>query len=283
MKRFLLVFGIICLFLVGAGIWAFSLFPQQARQALDFSLSKLSDVEQVSLSKPLTFLGNIGLKDSLLTQTGVVDLTNAERVKAGAQPLTVNNKLNQAAMAKAQDLFAKQYFEHISPTGKGPSDLAHSAGYEYILIGENLALGNFKDDQELINAWMNSPGHRANILNPRYTEIGVAVLKGTYKGETTWMAVQEFGLPASACKVADDSLKNQIDVSKRTLDQEDASLTAMQQSLNSMDQRSQAYRDSVQQYNNLVQTYNALVAQTKDLIAEYNAEVGDYNRCVAGN
>jgi len=119
------------------------------------------------------------------------------------------------------DIFEKQYFAHISPEGLGPSDLAEKSGYEYIMIAENLALGNFKDDNTLVNAWMDSPGHRANILNNRYTEIGVAVGKGFFSESNennkeeiateVWIAVQEFGLPLSSCPKPEESLLNTIE------------------------------------------------------------------------
>ena len=68
-------------------------------------------------------------------------------------------------------------------------------------------MGNFKNDQDLVSAWLNSPGHRANILNTRFTEIGTAVLKGFYEGREVWMAVQEFGLPLSSCPNPDSKVK----------------------------------------------------------------------------
>ena len=146
-----------------------------------------------------------------LTIVGTIAKTNDERRTRGLPELAANAKLAAAARVKADDLFARQYFEHVSPTGAGPADLAREAGYEYIEIGENLALGNFSDDADLVRAWMESPGHRANILNKEYEEIGVAVGKGTFEGETTWMAVQVFGRPLPDCPKPDAVLKAQID------------------------------------------------------------------------
>src|SRR5262249_8345343 len=114
-----------------------------------------------------------------LTQAGVIKWTNIQRQENGALPaLTVNAKLNESAQLKLKDMFAKQYFEHVSPSGVGPDGLANEVGYAYASIGENLALGNFADDRALVQAWMDSPGHRANILGKSYREIGVAVGKG---------------------------------------------------------------------------------------------------------
>ena len=97
-------------------------------------------------------------------------------------------------------MFEKEYFEHKSPSGIGASDIAHDVGYEFILVGENIALGNFDGDEALVQAWMDSPGHRANILNKRYTEIGIAAEKGLYQGKMMWLAVQIFARPMSLCQ-----------------------------------------------------------------------------------
>ncbi|MCX6721540.1 MAG: CAP domain-containing protein [Candidatus Staskawiczbacteria bacterium] len=120
--------------------------------------------------------------------------TNVQRVKNGLPSLTKNEILNQMAEAKAKDMFAKQYFDHVSPDGYGLEDLARDYGYKYVEVGENLLEGNFNDEKQILNDWMNSPEHRHNILNEKFTEMGAAVIKGKYEGRTVWMAVQEFGV-----------------------------------------------------------------------------------------
>lgn len=118
-------------------------------------------------------------------------------------------------------MLARQYFEHKSPTGETVGDLANHTDYHYLVIGENLALGNFDTNQAVIDAWMASEGHRANILDPRYVDIGISAIKGTYKDDSVWVIVQHFGLPISVCPPsADPTLKTSI--SAETL-----SLTAM--------------------------------------------------------
>ncbi len=282
-RKIAIIFGLGIIAGIGAAIVVtFAFFPSQGKSALSFSLSELNNAEQVSLSKPLAFLSNTDPVDSLLTRSGVVVLTNSERQKQGLKPLAVNVKLNAGAMAKAQDMFTNQYFEHVSPSGKGPSDVATAAGYDFILIGENLASGNFKDDTGLVQAWMNSPGHRANILNPRYQEIGVAVLKGTYKGQSTWMAVQEFGLPSSVCTATDPKLKDQIAANKILLTTEDSDLQARKTALDSMNQSTDQYIQQASDYNALVKSYNNLVEQTKEMVTKYNDEVTSYNTCAQG-
>lgn len=219
-----------------------------------------------------------------LNASAAVLQTNLQRKSNGSLPaLTVNAQLTAAAKAKAQDMFAKQYFEHVSPSGVDPGNLVKANGYEYIITGENLILGNFKDEQEVVQLWMNSPGHRANILNSRFTEIGVALVKGAYKGDTVWIGVQEFGLPLSACNQPEVSLQNQIEQNKASLDALAVKIEAKRAEINNTSKRLPEYNKKVDEYNALVAQYNALNEKTKLLISQYNAQVNAFNACVAGD
>ncbi len=122
----------------------------------------------------------------------LVSMTNQERAQNGVASLNTNQALTNAAQAKVNDMFANQYFAHNSPSGKTPWDFIHEAGYNFTYAGENLAIGYF-DATDLMNAWMNSPSHRENILNPNFQDIGIAVVAGTYEGVDTIIAAQEFG------------------------------------------------------------------------------------------
>jgi len=113
----------------------------------------------------------------------VVNLVNQERAKAGLQPLKTDSALAGMAMDKAKDMYNKNYFDHTSPTYGSPFDMMNQYGITYRSAGENIAKGQ-RSPEEVMNAWMNSPGHRQNILNSSYNLIGVAY----YNGE--W--VQEF-------------------------------------------------------------------------------------------
>ena len=215
-----------------------------------------------------------------LTVEGVLDWTNKNRQEDGKQNLTINAKLTEMAEQKLVDLFAKQYFEHESPTGVGPSDLAKQDGYEYIVIGENLALGNFNGDKALVDAWMASPGHRANILNSRYREIGIAVQQGVFEGKNTWIAVQEFGLPVDACpqpsradKIAIDKIKAEVDALEKTLAKQKAVVDGI--SLKYGDE----YNAKVTEYNVTVKKLNNLVTKLKNTITAYNKQVAAFNAC----
>lgn len=131
-----------------------------------------------------------------ISQQHLIQLTNAERVKAGVAPVAENAKLNQSAMLKAQNMFAEDYWAHYSPTGKTPWQWFDQAGYVYTLAGENLAR-DFDTSQGVINGWMNSPSHRENMLTPGYKDIGIAVLNGVLGGHETTLVVQHFGTPAT--------------------------------------------------------------------------------------
>lgn len=110
----------------------------------------------------------------------VVELTNKERAKQGLKALSVDSKLSKSARAKSQDMKDKNYFSHTSPTYGSPFDQMKKFGITYKSAGENIAQGQ-RSPQEVVTAWMNSEGHRANILNKSYTHIGVGYVKsGNY-------------------------------------------------------------------------------------------------------
>lgn len=234
------------------------------------------------VSAPPPLLGPTDTQVSVLTTGGVLEWTNIQRVNFGLQSLKANETLSLAAFAKLEDMFQRQYFAHVSPTGQSAGDLATLAGYEYITIGENLALGNFENDEKLVEAWMNSPGHRANILNVKYQEIGVAVGKGTYEGNTRWLAVQIFGKPLASCPQPGVVLKAQIEEFENSMDLLQQNVIALREELeNTKPKRGEEYNQKVDEYNNLVSQYNTLIEETKKLVAIYNQQVQAFNVCLA--
>lgn len=137
--------------------------------------------------------------ETYLTTDGVLRWTNLHRARSGLPSLKPSSHLDRVAYAKMADMFENNYFDHVSPKGVGPAELAKNQGYQFILVGENLARGNFGSDKKLVQAWMDSPGHRDNILKPEYLELGIAVGQGEIKGKRTWISVQSFGVSSSAC------------------------------------------------------------------------------------
>jgi uncharacterized protein YkwD len=139
----------------------------------------------------------VGVFDSLsaIYASVLVNLTNVNRVAANISELKINPVLEEAAQLKANDMAAKGYFAHNTPEGFTPWYWFDQAGYKYTYAGENLAV-NFVDSEDVETAWMNSRGHFLNIMNPKFTEIGIATSTGVYKGQQAIFVVQMFGTPA---------------------------------------------------------------------------------------
>lgn len=124
----------------------------------------------------------------------LVDLANKDRSTENLGNLKVNPVLVAAAKAKADDMAEKGYFAHNSPEGLTSWHWFSEAGYSFSYAGENLAV-NFTDSADVEEAWMDSPTHRANIMNGKFTEIGIATAVGEYEGQETIFVVQMFGTP----------------------------------------------------------------------------------------
>lgn len=126
----------------------------------------------------------------------VLSLVNKERIQNGLNPVKFDPLLSQAASQKAADMFAKNYWSHYSPSGTTPWDFLNQVGYPYLYAGENLAR-DFATSDQVVTAWMNSSTHRANILNGKYQEIGLAVVNGKLGSEETTLVVELFGTKQS--------------------------------------------------------------------------------------
>jgi uncharacterized protein YkwD len=244
----------------------------------------------INLPKPIVHVsrtttsvatGTTNLLDEGLHEDEVIALSNSERVRAGLAPLTKNSHLHAMAEAKAVDMINKQYFDHVSPLGVTIGILADTYGYKYIHIGENLALGDFASSSHVVDGWMNSPGHRANILGKDYTEIGVSVLRGSWEGREVWWAVQEFGKPFPNCESPNESMKQQIESSETQLDQLRKTLDTLKLQIDQTDRSKGEYQQRVHDYNLQVDKWNVLLASIKSLVAQYNGEVNSYNACIS--
>lgn len=129
---------------------------------------------------------------SYISPSEVVRLTNEKRISAGLSALSLNQELSAAAYTKGQDMISKDYWSHVAPDGTQPWKFFNQFGYKYRYAGENLAR-DFTDASSAVDAWMNSPTHRENILNPKYKEIGIGVVEGDLAGVDTTIIVQFFG------------------------------------------------------------------------------------------
>ena len=138
----------------------------------------------------------LGVKSSI-TINELLKETNGVRQNYKVGTLKLNNKLNQAAYLKAKDMFADQYWAHVAPDGTQPWKWFGDVDYNYSEAGENLAK-NFSTTGATMTAWMNSPGHRANVLNADYQEVGFAVVDGELEGSPTTLVVALYGTPAES-------------------------------------------------------------------------------------
>ena len=151
----------------------------------EVGLSEIIDANPQIQNPALIYPGqllNIPTVDSGVAsfESEVVRLVNIERSKKGLKPLAEDWQLSRVARYKSQDMKDKKYFSHTSPTYGSPFDMMKKFGITYRTAGENIAMGQ-RTPQAVVTAWMNSSGHRANILNPSFTKIGVGyVASGHY-------------------------------------------------------------------------------------------------------
>lgn len=160
------------------------------------AIAGLAILFQVTISHPrvgglvLGYASNIKVED-------VITSTNQKRLQNGVGEVKVDADLTAAAQAKAADMFSKNYWAHVSPTGTQPWFFITQAKYSYLVAGENLAR-DFNDSGAVVEAWMNSPTHKENLLNPAYKDIGIAVVNGKLGGVSTTLVVQMFGTRLSS-------------------------------------------------------------------------------------
>jgi uncharacterized YkwD family protein len=166
-------------------------FPQTARPNYATPNTSTPNTSTPTTSTPTTSTPNTSTQDTTTSNsstqsafaTEVFNMVNQERSKAGLSTLAIDSALSGMALDKAKDLYNNNYFDHNSPTYGSPFDMMKTYGIQFTYAGENIAKGQ-QTPQEVMTAWMNSQGHRDNILNSHFTKIGVAF----YNGE--W--VQEF-------------------------------------------------------------------------------------------
>lgn len=144
----------------------------------------------------LSTVGEVMGVESNITIASLLEKTNKARIESGVGSLSLNNKLNESALLKAQDMLANQYWAHTSPEGVDPWKWFETVDYEYVEAGENLAKGFYLTDAVMM-AWMNSPDHKKNIVNPNYKEVGFAVVSGEFEGRITSLIVAHYGVEAT--------------------------------------------------------------------------------------
>ena len=178
------------------------------------------------------------------------------------------------------DLFLRQYLADESQAGDSVSDLARNAGYTDLAVRENRALGDFYSNKHVVDSWMNSPGHRANILSEKYSEIGIAAGRGMYSGRYTWVIVQTFGLPRSSCPVLNPEVKAKIGTVEKRLTTLATIIEMRKKSAEEKGISRAEYIRRVELYNTVVALYNKSVKAQKRLVETYNEDVDSFNDCL---
>ena len=227
----------------------------------------------------------------------IICLTNKARADNGLADLAENRLLNQIAEARARDMLEKQYFAHVSPTGEQASDLAEDVGYDYKIIAENIWRGVFNSRQKIVDKWMQSPGHRDNMLFEDIRETGAAVLQRKIKGKPTCVAVQVFGLPLlpephNICVAPSENLlrdiavkkaqiaalQNQLDRLKNDLDAKQAEIDTDKKYTYDDPQKIQNVNEKIYAYNEKSRWYNKIVGDAKGKTAVLSSMIDEYNR-----
>ena len=236
-----------------------------------------------------------------LSPEEVVRYTNEFRSAHGLPPLTVNPALNAAAQARAVDMKTHRYFAHENPdTGEGPGEAIEAVGYAAKVSAENIAKGNWRSDQALVQGWIDSPGHRANILNPEVREIGVGLLRdgGIAAGRplARLYAVQLFGKPLSDCgelpsdrdRAAIEEVDGRLELLNERLRDRRRELDDLQARIDRADGQTERNR-WIRERNQRVGEFNELVAEATGvqdtlsvMIDIFNAKLADFNACGAG-
>lgn len=205
----------------------------------------------------------------------VVLHTNAYRTAQGLPALTVNTALNAAALARAVDMAEYGYFDHQNPiTGNGPAEAIAAAGYEAWVSRENIALGTWPSGEALVQGWIDSPGHRTNILDREVREIGVALVRdrrGAGSGFARLYAVQLFGKPLSDCgELPGPDERAAIEKLEARLELLNTQLREQRRELDDLHARMGRAESRVQ--------YNALVAARNQRVVEFNLGIAEADR-----
>lgn len=268
-----------------ASIYTISSYKDDLKKLAKDSIEATERLRDLAkeVSNPGGLVAKIESQNAFLTETGIFELTNDERLLLGLSVLGGDQELSRIADERLRDMFAKGYFDHVSPVGESASSVAEKSGYEYISIGENIALGNFENDAALVKAWMESPGHRANIVSTKFTSLGVAVGRGVYEGRSTWIGVQIFARPISECPTVNASLKSRIDALQNIIDSLEREIREVEEELSEGRRRrdQERYNELVAVYNSLADRINGNIAEIKSLAATYNSQVRAFNACIA--
>ena len=282
-RKILLILIIGLFFILGLTLWKKVLTKEiLLKEPISFKIPS----KEILAPEPLTFLIEKET-ESVLSNEEIIKFTNYYREENDIAELNTNQLLMEAAEAKLSDMFQKQYFAHISPEGDDAGIILKEIGYDYLVVGENLARGYFKDSKDLVDGWMKSPDHRENILNPKFREIGVAQREGKFQGKEQYLAVQIFASPLSLCPLPDESSLSQIQEKEEELEELTKKAEILRGEIEKESQEEfeseaefQVVQDKIKTYNALVRRINKLSKELETLILNYNSQVNSFNTCI---
>jgi len=222
---------------------------------------------------------------TLLNAANITYWVNKERTNRGLKALKTNSKLTQSARAKAADMITYNYFAHESPidSKKDFSYFIDKQSYVFIRVSENLAMGEFTTADEVVDAWMKSPAHAANILLPDYRDTGVSIqIKPNKKGGSDIIIVQHFGIAKNTCPSISDeitsslkSIESQAKSAKDKAEELKARIDKEQTKLSEND-----LDELIGMYNTTIRSYNSLVGKFTMITEQYNKAAETYNNCI---
>lgn len=181
--------------IASAGIIFYIFFGQAVFSAPALTAPETENTLQNAPQENREILASPAIKqEGIFPVENLLQQTNLVRNQKDLPSLQPNQLLSEAAQIKAEDMAKREYFSHQTPEGKMSWEFISQAGYDYKTAGENLGV-NYKNPEELVENWMNSPKHRQNILDEGFTEIGIGVAEGNYKGEKALFVVELYASP----------------------------------------------------------------------------------------
>lgn len=224
---------------------------------------------------------------SEINSKNILSIINKERNERGLRSLAFDYELNISAQKKSQDMLSNAYFAHTRLDGKPFTYFIDYAGYDYIKTSENLARGNFTTSSEIVEAWMNSIGHRQNILDSTMVDTGIGIVFGEYKGSDTYFITQHFGRPRGTCPIIEKYLEPEIRINNLKGKALYAEIKTLQKTIDEILNNNPSEQDRLQvkelekSLDTKITEYNSIVDSVQSLTLIYNTQVKAFNECNA--
>ena len=215
------------------------------------------------------------------TADGILSQVNSYRKTASLAPLEKDALLSMIAENRATDMAAKGYFDHKAPDGSSIADLARKINYPLLLLGENLVVGRSLSDKSTVQALMDSPPHRENILRQVFTEMGIGIVQIDYDFGQAWLVVQAFGTPRNVCPTPNPGLEQHVRDNQKALKLGLEELERVRDELRAGTGDSESMEALADTFAELEQNHQDARNFTNQLLRDYNNQIESYNACVA--